>query len=142
MVKPVNKRPFYQRVAIDIAGFAMLAAVPLVGWIPGPGGIPLVLGGLGLLALNHEWAERWLLQFKAKGTSFYEILFPKNKLFYWLYDILGVGLVSGAVYLRYQATRNWLDALSIALIFFGSGLLLANRQRIEHIVSFFKRTKA
>ncbi len=137
MTKKSVKKPFWKRVAIDIAGFGMLIAVPFVGWIPGPGGIPLLLGGLALLAQNHEWAAKLLHTAKTRGTNFYEILFPDNKKVYLIYDFIGMLIVVGAVLLSYHTTRRLFDAIALGAVFFGAGLLLTNRKRIEKIVSFF-----
>lgn len=117
----------------------MLLAVPLVGWIPGPGGVPLLIGGLGLLAINHAWAKRLLEQVKTKGTNLYQLIFPRNKRAYVFYDVIGALIVIAAVSLLYQTTRNLLDSIAIAAGFFGLGLLLANRQRIEKLMAFVKK---
>jgi hypothetical protein len=133
-----NKRPLWQRVGTDILGFAMLLAVPLVGWLPGPGGIPLLLGGLGLLSLNHEWAKRLLHEVKTKGTNIYEVIFPENKKIYLVYDFLGVQGLIISIYFATVVTKSFTLALSIAGIFFTSGLLLANRKRLDKITRFIK----
>ena len=133
-----NKRPLWQKIGTDILGFAMLLAVPLVGWLPGPGGIPLLLGGLGLLSLNHEWAKRLLHEVKTKGTNIYEVIFPENKKIYLVYDFLGIlGLII-SIYFATVVTKNFTLALSVAGIFFTSGLLLANRKRLDKITRFIK----
>ena len=41
-----------------IVGFTFVLAAGLTGWIPGPGGIPLFLIGVAILATEFEWAER------------------------------------------------------------------------------------
>jgi hypothetical protein len=50
-------------ILIDTLGVICIIGAILLGWLPGPGGIPLLLAGLGLLAINHPWAQRrmdWL----------------------------------------------------------------------------------
>ena len=46
------------RVGVAVLGSAMIIAAPLAGWLPGPGGIPLFLMGLALLATEFLWAKR------------------------------------------------------------------------------------
>lgn len=41
-----------------IVGFTFVLAAGLTGWIPGPGGIPLFLIGVAILATEFAWAER------------------------------------------------------------------------------------
>jgi uncharacterized protein (TIGR02611 family) len=58
-------RSFWHRTAIRmgiaIAGFAVIVAGVILALpgVPGPGFL-LVLAGLGILATEFEWAERWL----------------------------------------------------------------------------------
>ena len=41
-----------------IVGFTFVLAAGLTGWLPGPGGIPLFLIGVAILATEYAWAER------------------------------------------------------------------------------------
>lgn len=70
-----HSRPFHKRIAIDIAGFSLIILALLFGWLPGPGGIPLALAGLALLALNYEWAENLLNKLKKR----FKDVFDKTK---------------------------------------------------------------
>ena len=47
-----------KRYALDAAGYLLILLALAIGWLPGPGGIPLVLIGLYLLSLNNPWAQR------------------------------------------------------------------------------------
>lgn len=40
-------------------GGAFIVAAGLFGWLPGPGGIPLFLVGIAILATEFAWAERF-----------------------------------------------------------------------------------
>jgi Kef-type K+ transport system membrane component KefB len=132
-------KPFYKRLLIDIAGFGLILSSGLVGWLPGPGGIPVLLAGLGLLATNHEWAERLLNQLKNNGTKLYEIVFPENKSRYILYDLIGITLLTGAILVKYKTTKVWLDLIGFIVIFFCASLLLLNRKRLEKFTNFVRR---
>lgn len=61
-----KSRPLHKRIAIDIGGFGLILLGILTGWLPGPGGIPLILAGLALLALNYVWAENLLNDLKKR----------------------------------------------------------------------------
>lgn len=136
-----NDRSLAKRILIDIAGVLVILSSGLVGWLPGPGGIPVLLAGLGLLATNHEWAERWLNQIKTNGTKLYELVFPENKRWYLFYDLIGVLLLAGAFWVKYLTTKKWLDAAGIVVIFFSVSLLLMNRKRLEKLTNFVLRKK-
>lgn len=47
------------RFAFALAGFVVLLAGVVMLVTPGPG-IPVIILGLGMLALEFAWAERWL----------------------------------------------------------------------------------
>jgi len=67
---PPRRNPLHRtarRIAIGVAGFAVIVAgvVLSLPGIPGPG-VLIVLAGLGILATEFEWAERWLERAKAR----------------------------------------------------------------------------
>jgi hypothetical protein len=51
-----RRRPLAIRVAVALGGFSTLLAGTALLVLPGPG-VPLVVVGLGLLALEFRWAE-------------------------------------------------------------------------------------
>ncbi len=48
------------RIVVGFVGVVLIIAAPLTGWLPGPGGIPLLIAGLAVLASEFEWAQRLL----------------------------------------------------------------------------------
>jgi uncharacterized protein (TIGR02611 family) len=56
------------RVAFAVAGFVVLLAGLIMLVTPGPG-IPVIILGLGMLALEFAWAERWLERFLEKAED-------------------------------------------------------------------------
>ena len=128
-----------KKILIDIAGFAMLLGALAFGWIPGPGGMPLLLGGLGLLSINHAWARKLLTTIKEKGTSLYTIFFPDNKKIHWLYDIVGIIVGSLALYIITLETKNLTQSLAVAVVFISFGLLVTNRRRLEKLSSLVNK---
>jgi uncharacterized protein (TIGR02611 family) len=54
-----------RRPVVFIAGSLFIIAAGLTGWLPGPGGIPLFLIGVAILATEFEKAQRfrdWVLK--------------------------------------------------------------------------------
>lgn len=41
-----------------VLGWALIIAAPLIGWLPGPGGLILFPIGLALVIKNSRWAKR------------------------------------------------------------------------------------
>ncbi|TGX50476.1 hypothetical protein E5A73_18635 [Sphingomonas gei] len=54
------------RIALLITGFVLIIATPLVGIIPGPGGIFVFAGGLVLVLQNSNWARRHFARLKRR----------------------------------------------------------------------------
>lgn len=114
---------------VDILGVLLiLAAIPL-GWLPGPGGIPLVILGLSLLATNHEWAERWLNHVKHETTKAAKRVSDADPMTKWGIDILSVLFIAGAVMLVTQFTRSIATTAAISLVIVGTTLLVTNQNR-------------
>lgn len=108
----------------------MLAGIAF-GWLPGPGGIPLILAGLGLLSINHDWAKQLLHKLKEHSGKFMSLLFPEKKSVQIAYDILGVVVLGFGIWILTLQTRSLISSLAIALVFLSIALLLLNRKRID-----------
>lgn len=141
-MKKTSDRPFWKRIAVDVAGCILVIAAPFVGLIPGPGGIIVFIAGLGLLASNHEWAERWLDRVKKEGANIYDKIFPENIWARRLYDILALSLISGAAYwLITHSNRKLVETVLLLCTTFGFILLLFNRRRAEKLSAVFRKNK-
>jgi len=139
-----------KRYLTDLAGVCLILAAPLLGWLPGPGGIPLLIAGLALLAINNRWAEDILLYIKNKGEDFAKIIFPSNTKYQLLHDFLAVFLITGAVILFVYGNSLIIYGLGLTLTILGVTEFIYNRNRIEsikkliisipkNIIAFFKR---
>ena len=62
-VTAVSSNPEY-RVLRLAAGAGMMVLAPLVGLLPGPGGVVVFAAGLGLTLRNSIWAKRRYAMFK------------------------------------------------------------------------------
>ena len=52
-----------------VGAIIIVVGVVIIGPLPGPGGIPIVAAGLGLLATEFVWAQRLLKQFRDKTVQ-------------------------------------------------------------------------
>ena len=126
-------------ILVDILGFTLiLAAIPL-GWLPGPGGIPLVILGLSLLANNHEWAERWLDRVKRQAGKAADSVANSDPVTRWAIDIFSVILIAGAVILLTQFTRSVAITAAISFVIVGITMLLTNQNRYQKAWEKFRR---
>ena len=110
-------------------GLVLVMAAPLVGWIPGPGGIAVFLAGIAVLATEFDWAEA-LKEFflntvpkeiknRWRPTPKWEVAFDMTSV------ILLIGAATAAFY------NWWAPVLSLGIG--GICLFLFNRERLTRL---------
>ena len=57
------------RIALVVLGFILMALTPVVGPLPGPGGIIVFAAGLSLVLKYSEWAKRQYVRFKRRHPN-------------------------------------------------------------------------
>lgn len=139
MKKPRN---YGRLILFDTLAVLCFIGVALFGWLPGPGGIPLFLLGLSFLAVNHEWAERWLETAKHKGVTFKKWLFPNKTWVKNLYDLLSIAVMTGGVYVLFAYNHRLMEAGAVAIIIFSLFVFLLNRDRSDRLSAWYRRRKA
>ncbi len=127
-----------KHLLFDTLGIILIVISPLLGWLPGPGGIPLFLAGLGFLSINHTWAKDLIKFVKKNGLKLNEQIFRGHPTLQAIYDILSFGLFAGGIYLIFSYTKNITLSLAIICIFTALALFLGNRKRLD---TFSKKLK-
>ena len=139
-MKKVKRK--FRIYAINILGVLLLALVPLVAPLPGPGGVPLILAGLKLLSINNPWADKFYRWFKKNGLSLGDILFPDNKKIQNIWDIiliLAIALFSCLyIFFDLHPVIGILNSTIITTLVFG---FFRNRRRFERILIKLKIIK-
>ncbi len=64
-----RKKSILIRQALFCLGCLLIVISPLVGAIPGPGGVFVFAAGLALVLQNSEWAKRQYVKFKKKHPN-------------------------------------------------------------------------
>ena len=57
------------KTALVVLGFLLIAITPLVGPIPGPGGVVVFAAGLTLVLRYSDWAKKQYVKFKRKHPN-------------------------------------------------------------------------
>ncbi|GAB3676286.1 PGPGW domain-containing protein [Angustibacter aerolatus] len=107
------------RFAVGFVGVFLILLAGATGWLPGPGGIPLALVGLAVLASEFEWAHRLLEWVKDRLRRGRDWMQAKPVWFQRLSVVVTVLLVVGAIYLYLLSlgVPGWLpDQVSNALV--------------------------
>ena len=64
-----RKKSILLRQVLMVLGFLLIIVSPLVGAIPGPGGVFVFAAGLALILRNSEWAKRLYVRFKRRHPN-------------------------------------------------------------------------
>lgn len=91
-----------RKPVVLVVGLIFIIAAGLTGWLPGPGGIPLFLIGIAILATEFEWAERirdYALQFIKNFAHWYKI----NRVIGTLVLVLCASFFATIAYLSYRS---------------------------------------
>lgn len=123
----------FKRIATDAAGYFLILLGIASGWLPGPGGIPLIVGGLGLLSINNKWAHDLREYVLARGGKLVKNLFPNNKFVEFLYDLIVILLFVLVGVLAWRHAAIWQISLAIALFFIALFIALMNRDRLQRL---------
>jgi hypothetical protein len=134
-------RRYGKIIVFDTLAVLCFIGVILFGWIPGPGGIPLFLLGLSLLAVNHDWAERWLETAKHKGVTFKKWLFPDVQWIRYTYDIVSVALFALGLYMLLNTTTRWIEGIAVVMMCASLFVILLNRDRFDKISKLLKHKR-
>jgi len=130
---------FWKVVILDTLGVALMIAALLTGWLPGPGGIPLFILGLSLLAINHDWAQRYIDNLQDYVKKLSDQIFNQNPTVQMTYDVISPLMVIGGALLLWSHSAAWKVSLGIFLLFSGITILLGNRHRWQQLKKHFKK---
>lgn len=128
-------------VLLDTLGVLLMIAAVLTGWLPGPGGLPLFIIGLSLLAVHHSWAERYITLLKKYADKVGEMIFDKDPMVQLIYDIVSPVMFLGGVYLLLRRSAVWMLSVGIFLLFISVTIFLGNRDRWPKLRNRFKKNK-
>lgn len=87
---PVTRMWF--KIGVGVLGTLLIIASALTGWLPGPGGIPLFLTGMALLATEFIWAKKLRKRIVRAVRVYLEWPVHKQRLF-WAGFFATLGLI-------------------------------------------------
>lgn len=134
-------KKFLKRFGTDIAGYFCLLLVIPIGWLPGPGGIPLLIAALSLLSVHNPWAKSLLDYVKKHSDSLRTIVFPRNKRIELMWDIFAGLLFSSAFIISVFADTTVIRICATAMGAIASTAFMFNRHRLEALQKTLRRNK-
>ncbi len=140
MARKQNDNSLLKVILTDMAGVGCLMLVPFLGPLPGPGGIPLIIAGLGLLAANHDWADDAIVYVKKRSTSLRKIVFPNVTWVKWSWDLFSLSLISFGTWLNIIAEHWLLKGVSIGIMASASTIFMLNRDRLDWLDRALRRS--
>lgn len=118
---------YVQLIIFDTLAILCMIGALLTGWLPGPGGIPLFIIGLSLLAINHEWAEKYIDLLREYADRISDLIFiPKLRGFF---DVLSPALLVVGGTLLYVRSAIWMLSIGAFLIGMSVVTFFGNRDR-------------
>ncbi len=130
---------YLQLIIFDTLAVLCMIGALLTGWLPGPGGIPLFIAGLGLLAINHEWAERYIDLLREYADRLGELIFRPR--LYRFFDLLSPTLIIWGLYIILDILYPWTNAMGAFMISMGVVVFFGNRNRWGRLKKKFKRKR-
>lgn len=136
-----NKHSPHKRILVDVAGFGLIILSLLIGWLPGPGGIPIFLAGLGLLSINNKWAKD-LIDYIEKNRQKFEAKYLTNDpKVARIVDTLCIILIIISIIAFTQINNKYLRYASIGPGGFGLILLILNQNRLDNFFHYIKNKR-
>ncbi len=130
---------YIQLIIFDTLAVICIIGAIATGWLPGPGGIPLFIVGLSLLAINHEWAERYIDLLREYADKISDMIFiPRLRVFF---DITAALLLAAGVLLIAFQNAIWMMSLGVFSIGMGLLTFFGNRNRWARFKKSLSRIK-
>lgn len=124
-----------KRFGTDIAGYLLILIGLSAGWLPGPGGIPLILAGLGLLSIHNPWARHVMKRLSDGGNIVAQYVFPNDWRAQLAHDILAALLGIASIWVAIGATEPWHYGIGAVLLILALTDFCLNRQRLARFRS-------
>ena len=96
-----------RKPVVLVVGLGLVIVSPFTGVLPGPGGIPIFLVGVAILATEFEWAER-VRDVTLRWVKWAALAWRHHRLIGSLFFIAAVGIFVTISVVAYHLIRNLL----------------------------------
>lgn len=127
---------FLSRWGINLLGFGLLVLGVVVAPVPGPGGTPLILLGLGILSIHNHWAYRLRKYILDQHKSLSTIIFPANPWARFIWDLVGAVAFGLGLSMLVNLEAIWTRIIATALLTIALTIWGSNHRRAERFVGY------
>ena len=120
---------------VFVVGILCVLLSPVVGSLPGPGGIVVFLAGIGILASEFDWAENLKVALTKTIPTELRKRWQPTPRWMLVFDVVSLSLLAGAVVF-------YINHVLVPVISFtatAAALALFNRDRLARIKAWIKR---
>lgn len=124
------RRPF-----VFVVGMLLILLSPIIGSVPGPGGIIVFLGGIAILASEFDWAENLKAVILEKVPTELKKRWQPTPRWQIVFDITSLGLLALAIMFFVQGIYLpvlSMTAASVAIALFNRNRLQRIKNRLKH----------
>lgn len=127
---------FLTRWGINCLGFGLLVLGIVVAPIPGPGGTPLILIGLGVLSIHNHWAYRLRKYILDSHQSISAIIFPVNPWARFAWDLAGAVAFGMGLSMLVNLEAIWTRIIATILLTIALSIWGSNHRRAERFIKY------
>lgn len=127
---------FLTRWGINCLGFGLLVLGIVVAPVPGPGGTPLILLGLGVLSIHNHWAYRLRKYILDSHQSISAVIFPANPWARFAWDLGGALTFGLGISMLVNLEAIWTRIIATILLTIGLSIWGSNHRRAERFVKY------
>lgn len=126
-----------RRPVVFIFGMLLVTIAPFFGALPGPGGIIIFLGGIGVLASEFDWAENFKEVVMKKAPEEVKKRWRPTPRWQVVFDVTTLMLLTAAIVCYLQEIYLPVVSLTAAAI----AITAFNRNRLERLKTRIKRKR-
>lgn len=123
-----------RQAIVFVLGMLLILISPVIGSIPGPGGIIVFLAGISILASEFDWAENLRAVLTEKAPAELKKRWQPTPRWMLVFDVTSLALLVGAVVFyinRFIVPVISFTATAVAIALFNRNRLARIRARIK-----------
>jgi hypothetical protein len=127
----------FRKPLVFVVGLLLILVSPVVGSIPGPGGIIVFLAGIGILATEFDWAENLKVALTKTVPAELKKRWQPTPRWELVFDATTVALLAGAIVFYVNGFRVPVVSFTATAV----AIAVFNRNRLDRLKARLKRKR-